>query len=74
MANSNKQTTTKKPRNEYVGKSVPDLENAFLKLEDDYQLSLSKGKITSLQTAELRRERARILQALTDARINDEGK
>ena len=67
---ADKKTTKKKTAtNEYAGKSVKDLEKAYLKIESDYQQSLSKGKLTAQQTADLKRDRSRVLQALRAAEL-----
>ena len=59
MANTN--------NNPYAGKSVADLKKSFDKLEKEYRDSMSKGKMTSIETANIRRERARLLTALNQA-------
>lgn len=59
-----------KSTNPYAGISAEKLRDLLRKKTSEYELSLSRGKLAGAETAAMRKDRARILQALTQA-INE---
>lgn len=59
-----KTDTKKSSANQYAGMSIKDLQKAHTKLETEYQESRSKGKLTSLETSKIRKQRAQLLTAI----------
>jgi len=57
--------TTKTP-SKYIAMSVKDLQKAHQKLESEYQTARSQGKLGAVETARIKRERARLLTELNN--------